>query len=99
VAGPLRLNHSRKGEAMTPREVYLAAAERVFLGQNNYSCLAVDDAQEKGVFETWSPLCKKYRAVFSQDGSGHLYLFNDEENAKEIRILALCFMAAIAATR
>ena len=81
---------------MKASEVYRMAAELVEKDMQ-FSCCAVDVAcSHKGVLD-WSPLTNKYRRVFGDD-NGHLSIipFNCDDDPKGLRILALCFMAAIA---
>ena len=90
---------------MTPSEVYLKAAELLEAnGANGWSCWAIEDVLGVPRHDEGDPrheLVLDYENLFKPEGSDHWWGFVFEEDcgpvkAKECRILALCFMAAIA---
>ena len=81
---------------MKPSEVYRKAAEMVAV-ENGYSCCAVDAACGGKNILAWSPATTEYRRLFGMfDDFLPIWLFTSEEDPQGLRVLALCFMAAIA---
>ena len=77
-------------------EVYRKAAEMIAV-RNIYSCCAVDMVCGSKNMNDWSPATKEYQQRFgNKNGFLPISYFTDEEDPRGLRILALCFMAAIA---
>ena len=90
---------------MKQSDVYLKAAEILEAnGADGWSCWAIEEAlgvPKHDVGEPRHELVMSYEGIFKPEGSDHWWGFAFEkecgaEGAKQCRILALCFMAAIA---
>lgn len=79
---------------MTDAEIYLRAAECVAAGHKEYSCNAVFWSDDRGVRDGYPPRVK-YSFLFDwPENQRELWLLPSPQK-KEIRVLALCFAAAI----
>ncbi|MDP2621578.1 MAG: hypothetical protein Q8P46_15640 [Hyphomicrobiales bacterium] len=89
---------------MKPSEIYLEAAALIDRDEEVYSCRAVAKAAygDNWSAEEWSFIVDPYAKLFKPlEASGLLEYwlkgqFSDWDERKAWRILALCFMAAIA---
>lgn len=98
-------------EKATKARIYRKAARKIEDGDNHWSCCAiagVGDDTDPYYYEDDRMLVGRYERFFKPDGA-HLYWGNawsdrpptyqescGDEQAKKCRILALCFMAAMA---
>lgn len=81
---------------MKASEVYRKAAKSIAELKEDYSCIAICNVHDQGYFAGF-PLRDEYRENFIKGDECHLQAMIERcANRREIRVLALCFMAAIA---
>lgn len=86
---------------MKASEVYREAAREMemdggFSIRWKYSCLAIEEVQGACESMTWTEASNRYRSVMGGPGVNLQHRFEACEYPHAVRILALCFMAAIA---
>lgn len=84
----------------TDAAVYRKAAELIAIGKRDWSCCAVEHANNTliGISTRWSPPTARYQRMFSEEpGRMTISQFDNTGNGREVRVLALCFMAAMVA--
>ncbi len=86
---------SRKDDAAE----YLEAARRIAQCEDTYSCIAL--AKVLGVYDDWNehrivvPTIERYARRFTEIEGDRLWL-GEEYDCRNIRVIALCFAAAMA---
>lgn len=76
--------------------IYLAAAKAIGAGREEYSCIAIDNAIDP--LECGTPQRRKYSNIFGANLQTKIYTACDgvdNYECKQLRILLLCFMAAM----
>ena len=85
---------------MKPSEIYREAARRIEV-ENDYSCIvlaqATDPLYESGKADRFTEEYETVRKYVDMFGDGNsIELQHRLENSQDLRVLALCFMGAIA---
>jgi len=88
---------------MKPSEIYRKAARMLEKRQavHTCSCLVIQEALGRIGDANFSPVTARYIALFKPDGKGESDIWGnewagDENSRRDCRVLALCFMVAIA---